>query len=101
LTPLSRHEHDVPSLDQVTRNAVDVVPLVGLSDAEHVGGAATLTVFELQLVVPPGPVAVSVILCVPAARVPSDTFEPEHAIEPWSTPSSAHEHDVPLLDHVP
>jgi hypothetical protein len=42
-------------------NTVDVVPLVGLIDAEHVGGGGdTETVLEVHDLVPPGPVAVNV-----------------------------------------
>jgi hypothetical protein len=61
-TPFFFHEHDVPLLDQVAPKAVEVVPLDGLSDAAHVGGAgpSTVTVFESHDTVPPGPVAVSV-----------------------------------------
>lgn len=63
--------HEVPLLDQFAVNIVEVVPLVGLMVAEHVGSAVpdTVTVLEVQDLVPPGPVAVNVTECVPAASV--------------------------------
>jgi hypothetical protein len=54
--------HEVPSLDQLAVNTVEVVPLVGLIDAEHVGGGGpvTDTVLDVHDLVPPGPVVVNV-----------------------------------------
>jgi hypothetical protein len=62
-TPSSAQVHEVPLLDQLAVNTVDVVPLVGLIDAEHVGGGGgddTETVLEVHDLVPPGPVVVNV-----------------------------------------
>lgn len=60
----------MPSLDQFAVNVEDVVPLPGLIEAEHVGsGTDTVTVFESHDTVPPGPVATSVTLWLPAGRV--------------------------------
>jgi hypothetical protein len=61
-TPSSAQVHDVPLLDQLAVNSVDVVPLPGLIVAEHVGRAVpdTETVLDVHDLVPPGPVVVSV-----------------------------------------
>ena len=64
-TPSRAQVQDVASLVQLAVNVVVVPPVGGFIVAEQVG--LTVTVFESQLVVPPGPVAVSVSVWLPAA----------------------------------
>jgi hypothetical protein len=89
--------HDVPSLDQLAVNSVDVVPLPGLIAAEHVGGFVPVTVtrFDAHALVPPGPVAVNVTEWLPAVN--DIMADPEHSMLPWGTPSSAQVQDAPVL----
>jgi hypothetical protein len=61
-TPSSAQVHEVPSLDQFAVNEVEVVPFPGLMDAEQVGAPApsTNTLLDVHVLLPAGPVAVSV-----------------------------------------
>lgn len=53
--------HEVPLLDQLAVKEVEIVPVPGLMDAVQVGAPSpsTNTVFEVQVLLPPGPVAMS------------------------------------------
>jgi hypothetical protein len=68
-------------------------------DVAQVGAPSPSTemVFEVHVLVPPAPTAVSVTKCVPGRKV--SISEPVHATSPWSTPSTAQRQVLPSLDH--